>query len=151
MGHKTCRRTNVDTQINTKGNRPIAFTIDPLGGLGPFATSFLFQPIPTPTLTFLSSTAKAAHTLAAGPSRVTAILAHADSHWRKLILIATLVKHFAPQAQVCGKTTIGPQLCPCLCQVFCINLSKHTILLFPSSLVPLCTWPTFYILLLSNL
>ena len=54
------------------------------GGLQPFATSFLFRPSPTTALTSLFSKAKAAHTLAAGPSRVTAILAHADLHWWKL-------------------------------------------------------------------
>ncbi len=60
----------------------LPFTIDPHGGLGPFATSLLFRLLPTTSAPTLPPAAQAAYKLSSRPSCVSAILAKADSKWR---------------------------------------------------------------------
>ena len=68
-------------ELTSTGTSILPFSIDPLGGLGPFAISLLFRSTPTPAASFLTSTAKAAYTLASGPSKVSGMLSKADAQW----------------------------------------------------------------------
>jgi hypothetical protein len=66
-------------ELTTSRVSILPFTVDPLGGLGPFATAFLFfRNTPTPSVSTLSPTAKAAYDLASSTSKVTAM--KADTH-----------------------------------------------------------------------
>jgi hypothetical protein len=68
-------------ELTTSKISLLPFTIDPHGGLGPFATSFLFRATPTPKLPHLCPTAHAAHTLASGPSTLCSLLPRANASW----------------------------------------------------------------------
>ena len=64
---------------------PLSF--DPLGGIGPIATSFFydtFGPGPPPAPTFRHDSARLAHAHATGPHRLSGLFPFADKHWHIL-------------------------------------------------------------------
>jgi hypothetical protein len=92
----------------------IPFTIDPLGGLGPFDTAILFRATQTPSVPTLSPTAKAAHSLASGSSKISALLTKADSQWLALYPNRLFGSTFrTPTPSAWSKQIFWSQLLPC--------------------------------------
>jgi hypothetical protein len=114
------------------------FTLDPLGGLGPFATSLLFRSLPTPPAPTLSVTAKAAHTLSSGgPAKVSAILAKADSKWHSLYTTHLFGKAFrTPTPSSWAKQLLGLNFILATSKHFHTSMLKHNKLAIQSLTPP---------------
>ena len=124
-------------KLTSAGTSILPFSVDPFGGLGPFATSLLFRSTPTPAALSLSPTASSAHAFACSPFKVCAMLPKADNQWQVLHPRRLYGKSFrTPSPSTWAKQLLGLNFILASAKYYTLALSKHSAPLPPSSLPP---------------